>query len=236
MARPIHDDISAPPPQSQRPRVGRILLITLAVAVLSTAQACTRDAPAPSAAPAASPAVTTAIVTPPENAASVSSVAPEPAPVAAANDPREARRKAMEAAIAALPRAEAGDHLTGLAPEDITRELVTAGRSPGERRFEGADQLIRRIRHVAANRNLAGLERYMTPKLIASTRAMMPTHAERFWTHLGRYVQAGEHGFGLARKAGTEEGSIELVVTVDADTVLRPIVVRGPAGLAFDRF
>ena len=147
-----------------------------------------------------------------------------------------AHRAAIERRAAAMPVPEFGDLVPNMAPNDIVRENLRAVRAPGERRFDGPDQLIRRIRHAAANRDLKALSRYMTPRLAASTAENLSKHEERFWTHLARYVAAGSQGFKMESSPGPNKNSLELVIEVEPDIVLRPIVQRQEDGWYFDRF
>ncbi|MCB9738363.1 MAG: hypothetical protein H6747_03780 [Deltaproteobacteria bacterium] len=226
---------------------GRIALLAGAVALLlfsgclrskaDQADASAAATPAPAAAAAAAaapaaadPAAVTAVPEPSlaERAAAMS------APAGA--DREEILRKVVAERAAAAGVHEVGDQIPGLQPERMAIEMARIGNGPGELRFLTPDQLIRKIRNVAANHNLPGLERYMTPELIERTRAMMPEHAERFWRHLDRYVTAGSNGFELERQPGADEGVLELTVKAAPDIVLRPVVRRTPAGWRFDRF
>lgn len=192
-----------------------------------------------------------ASATPPQAAPSTQAATPQPAtPVpepsvaeraAAMSAPAGADREAILRKVVAERAAaagvhEVGDQIPGLQPERMAVEMARIGNGPGELRFLAPDQLIRKIRNVAANHNLPGLERYMTAELIERTRAMMPEHAERFWRHLDRYVVAGSNGFELERQPGADEGVLELTVKAAPDIVLRPVVRRTPAGWRFDRF
>ncbi|MEY3013562.1 MAG: hypothetical protein RIT45_2297 [Pseudomonadota bacterium] len=192
-------------------------------------------APAPTASAPTAAAPTAAAATAPQAAAPAEAKA-EVGAAASGQSSEETMRRIIAERAAAAGVPEVGDQVPGLAPERMAVEMARAGGSPGERRFEGPADLVRRIRNVAANHNLPGLERYMTPKLVASTREMMPQHAERFWRHLDRYAQAGAHGFELEQKAGAEEGTLELVVKAAPDIVLRPVLRRTDAGWRFERF
>lgn len=181
-----------------------------------------------------------AIARPPEPAAPAPDAEPTsgqimslpPADEAAA----AAKRAEIERRAAALPVPEVGDLVPNMAPNDIVRENLRAVRAPGERRFEGPDQLIRRVRHAAANRDLQALSRYMTPRLAASTAENVSKHEERFWAHMARYVTAGSQGFKMETSPGQDKDMLQLIISVEPDIVLRPIVQRREDGWYFDRF
>ncbi len=103
----------------------------------------------------------------------------------------------------------------------------------------GPDQLIRRIRHAAANRDFEALTVYMTPDLAARTRPLLQQDAARFWRHLDRYVAAGSQGFQMDQAPGSREGSLQLKISLNVDgkpVQLQPIVVRTTSGWRFERF
>ncbi len=187
---------------------------------------------AEAAAPAAAPAPTAVAPAAPSAPSGEAWMSLPPADEAAA----AAKRAEIERRAAAMPVPEVGDLVPNMAPNDIVRENLRAVRAPGERRFEGPDQLIRRVRHAAANRDLKALSRYMTPRLAASTEATIGQHEERFWTHMARYVTAGSQGFKMETSPGPDKDSLQLVIEAEPDIVLRPIVQRRDDGWYFDRF
>ena len=89
---------------------------------------------------------------------------------------------------------------------------------------------------MAANHNLKGLKRFMTPGFADRVDTMMKESPERFWRHLDRYVNAAEHGFELTSSPGPREGTLELRVNGRDEMTLRPIVQRSERGWLFDRF
>lgn len=103
----------------------------------------------------------------------------------------------------------------------------------------GPDQLVRRVRHAAANHDFEALTPYMTPDLVARTRPLLQQDAARFWRHLDRYVVAGSQGFKMDQSPGAREGSLQLILSLDIDgkpVQLQPIVVRTSSGWRFERF
>ncbi len=124
-----------------------------------------------------------------------------------------------------------------LADRELQAEEARLGDlSPGERLHRTPAGLIRRIRNVAANRNLVGLKRFMTKDFVGRVDTMVADSPERFWRHVARYVNAAEHGFELTSTPGPREGTKQLEVKGRGEMTLRPIVERSSRGWLFDRF
>ncbi len=120
--------------------------------------------------------------------------------------------------------------------ERLAKEARVGDLSPKEQLHRTPEMLVRRIRNVAANRNIQGLRRFMTPDFRKRVDVMLGDSPERFWRHLARYVNAAEHGFELTSKPGPREGTLQLAVKGRGEMTLRPIVERSPEGWLFDRF
>jgi len=163
-----------------------------------------------------------------------------PAPLVASVRARRSEREQAERARAQAAKKAADERTLKerlQAGAELQAEQARLGDLvPAEQLHRTPEMLVRRIRNVAANRNLVGLKRFMTDGFAARVDTMIEESPERFWRHAARYVNAAEHGFDLNSKPGPREGTLQLEVKGRGEMTLRPIVERSPKGWLFDRF
>lgn len=104
------------------------------------------------------------------------------------------------------------------------------------RRRDTPAALMRRIVNVAANHNLSGLKRFMTPELQVRVDQLVAKSPDRFWRQLDKYAAAGANGFELKEADSAGGRGKQLLVTARDGAVLHPVIERDKEGWLFARF